>query len=312
MTRLGFTEVVMTTAHMPRLAGFYGALGWSDSPLAITPDIADYFDCRPGDDRGCLLKHPLADCTVRLLPASAETPPWRPLDTELIVPGGLFDINMRTNDSDFAVAFLREHGWSPLTDPVPWQFGESSVKEFLCIQDDGIIMAVMQRISPPLPGPAFDRMSDIFNATQIVQDHDRSLAFLQVLGFEPFVDFTGPLPGEGPRVLNLQQHSDEQGHIRLTISHPEALMQGSIEMISTPHQQRSTLSPLNGGLRGLTALRIPCADLEGVYAGLLASTWLDHLHKPLARRDLGDTEQLCFSVLSPEGARLDLFQAEGS
>lgn len=309
MARLGFTEVVITTAHMTRLAGFFQALGWASERLSHTQSSQDYFDYEPAADAGCLLRHPVADCAVRLLPVSPETPVWRPLDTELIVPGGLFDINMRTNDSDFAVGFLRDHGWTPLTDPVPWQFGESSVKEFLSLQDDGIVLAVMQRLSPPLPGPAFDRMSDIFNATQIVQDHDRTLAFLECLGFETFVDFTGALPGEGPRVLNLQDQTDERGHVRLTISHPEALMQGSIEMISTPHQQRPTLNPLNGGRRGLSALRIPCKDLAAVHSAVSESSWRDAVYKPLLRRDLGDGDQWCFSVLTPEGARLDLYDA---
>ena len=310
MGRRGFTEVVMTTANAARLSDFFITLGWTHKRLPVTQDSREYFDLHQACSDNYLLTHPVEDCTVRLLEVPTDTPVWRPLDTELIVPGGLFDINMRTHRSDVAVSLLKDHGWTPLTEPLPWQFGDNSVKEFLAMQDDGVVLAVMERISPPLPGPPLEGMSDIFNATQIVQDHDRTLEFLEVLGFNTFVDFSGPLPGEGARVLNLEDYSDEEGHIRLTISHPDGLMQGSIEVISTPHQQRSTLTPINGGRRGLSDLRLPCANIQATFSTLVDSPWVDAVHKPLKKRDLGGNDGWCFAVLTPDGARLDVYEAD--
>jgi len=308
MARLGFTEVVITTAVPESLVGFFTGLGWGHESLQLTSQCQEYFALPSDVGIPSRLQHPSSECSVLLLPVPASVPPWRPPETELVVPGGLFDLNMRTNDSDFAQAFLREHAWTPFSEPIPWQFGDNSVKEFLSVQSDGVVLAVMERVSPPLPGPPFDRMSDIFNATQIVQDHDRTLAFLSVLGFGTFIDFTGPLPGEGPRVLNLQDQPDEVGHIRLTISHPEALMQGSIEVITTPNIDRPTLRPAHPHQRGLTALRIPCDDVRRLVDRLTESPWADALVKPLMVRDLGFGAQECCSVLTPDGARLDLFQ----
>ena len=63
----------------------------------------------------------------------------------MIVPCGLFDINMRTIDSERS-GFIQEHGWRPLTPPI-WQFGDNAVKEFLAVQADGIV-SIVERVSP--------------------------------------------------------------------------------------------------------------------------------------------------------------------
>ena len=60
-------------------------------------------------------------CEVLLLPTPQEVPVLRPVDCAVTTPGGLFDINMRTVDSDWSHDFLQSHGWQPLVDPVAWQ-----------------------------------------------------------------------------------------------------------------------------------------------------------------------------------------------
>ena len=76
-------------------------------------------------------------------------------------------------------------------------------------------MAVMQRLHPPLKGVEFDRMSDIFNSTQMVRDVESTLAFLKLLGFERFIHHAGPLPGDGSRVLQLEEHPLESASIHI-------------------------------------------------------------------------------------------------
>jgi hypothetical protein len=224
-------------------------------------------------------------------------------------PGGLFDINMRTWDSEWARDFLHTHGWRELVPAVAWQFGEVHTSEGLYIQDDGIVMAVMQRLSPPLEGIEFDRMSDVFNSTQMVSNVEATLAFLKVLGFERFIDHAGPLPGEGPRVLQLEQYPVETAGIHLSIAHPEAAMSGSIELIDVPEHPLPCLEVPNTGGRGLRALAIPCNDVADTFAAINDSRWSGQVCQPLAERDLpGLLGGQCFAVTAPDGGRLDLYQ----
>jgi hypothetical protein len=224
-------------------------------------------------------------------------------------PGGLFDINMRTWDSEWARDFLHAHGWRELVPAVAWQFGEVHTSEGLYIQDDGIVMAVMQRLSPPLEGIEFDRMSDVFNSTQMVSNVEAALAFLKVLGFERFIDHAGPLPGEGPRVLQLEQYPVETAGIHLSIAHPEEAMSGSIELIDVPEHPLPCLSVPSTGGRGLRALAIPCNDVAETYAAVNDSEWSTQVCQPLGKRNLpGLLGGQCFAVTAPDGGRLDLYQ----
>jgi hypothetical protein len=309
MRRKGFSHVVVNTAHADTLGGFLAALGWHCQTQALDDTSMAFWGIT--DTRGAMHRWrlPHGGSEVILLPASAETPLLRPLTSPVITPGGIFDINMRTDDSHWACAFLETHGWRELVQPVAWQFGAVETKEGLFIQDDGIVLAVMQRLHPPLEGIQFDRMSDIFNSTQMVTSVERSLAFLQLFGFEQFVDHRGPLPGEGARVLQLEDQPVETAHVRLSIAHPSAAMDGSIELIDVPAHPLPPIDvPALGG-RGLRALCIPLENAARSYERLMGSEWSDKLIHPLAHRQLpGSLNTTTFSVAAPDGGRLDFYQ----
>jgi hypothetical protein len=309
MSERGFSEVVMVTAVPDQLRAFYEALGWQAEDHEFSPDALRYWDLADVTGSECVLQAPDADCRVRLLPVPDTVPLSRPLSTELIVPCGLFDINMRTIDSERSTHFIQKHGWRPLTPPIPWQFGDNAVKEFLAVQADGIVLVIVERVSPPLPGPPMDHMSHVFNSTQLVLDHDESLACLEALGFIKFAEFTGPLPGEGPKVLDLLDRPGDEGDIRLTISQPAGVLDGAIELISTPNIPVTPILENGQGKRGLAALRIPCDDIESRYNKLASGDWSHIINKPLANRSIDGADQLCYAVVTPGGARLDFFAA---
>ena len=308
MRETGFSHVVITTANAPQLGGFFAALDWQQQSTPVSADAADFW----GADGAQVAERwvaPSEACEVVLLPVASTTPVLRPLDCPVTTPGGLFDINMRTLDSDWAREFLGAHGWRELVPAVAWQFGEVHTSEGLYIQDDGIVMAVMQRLSPPLEGIEFDRMSDVFNSTQMVSNVEATLAFLKVLGFERFIDHAGPLPGEGPRVLQLEQYPVETAGIHLSIAHPEAAMSGSIELIDVPEHSLPCLQVPRTGGRGLRALAIPCNDVAETFAAINDSRWSGQVCQPLAERDLpGLLGGQGFAVTAPDGGRLDLYQ----
>jgi hypothetical protein len=304
----GFSHVVITTANARQLGGFFAALDWQQQSTPVSADAADFWGA-DGTRAAESWVAPSGACEVVLLPVANTTPVLRPVECAVTTPGGLFDINMRTWDSEWARDFLHTHGWRELVPAVAWQFGEVHTSEGLYIQDDGIVMAVMQRLSPPLEGIEFDRMSDVFNSTQMVSNVEATLAFLKVLGFERFIDHAGPLPGEGPRVLQLEQYPVETAGIHLSIAHPEAAMSGSIELIDVPEHPLPCLPVPSMGGRGLRALAIPCNDVAETFAAINDSRWSGQLCQPLAERDLpGLLGGQCFAVTAPDGGRLDFYQ----
>ena len=308
LRQTGFSHVVIITAHAPVLGGFFGALGWQAAHGPLDATSAHFWGCeRPAELTRW--SSPDGDCEVLLISAAGDVPMLRPFDCPVTTPGGIFDINMRTADSDWARAFLIEHGWRELVPSVAWRFGDIETKEGLYIQDDGIVLAVMQRLHPPLEGVQFDRMSTIFNSTQMVSDVEQTLAFLELAGFKRFIDHTGPLPGEGPKVLQLEHHPPGSAGIHLSIAHPQAAMSGSIELIDVPQHALQPLPSVPMGGRGLRALCIPIDDIEQCYRRWKSSEWSGQIHQQLAHRDLpGVLNTLSFSVIAPDGGRLDLYQ----
>jgi hypothetical protein len=305
--RTGFTTLVIASSKTEQLTHFYLELGWQLETVQIGSDERKFWGAPASTERAHLLTAPNADCEILILDVVDDTPLLRPLDAPLIAPGGIFDINMRTEKAEFAVDFLQNQGWRLLMPPIPWQFGANSVKEFLAIQDDGIVLAVMERVSPPLEGITFDRMSEVFNSAQMVQDIERSTAFYEEIGFEKFVDFRGNMPGEGARVLDLQDCSPEESEVCLTISHPEQKMEGSIELISVPNIERRSLDRHEFG-RGLLALRIPTTHIQTLYDKITSSPLDIPIVATLQDRTIAGRRQACFAVLSPDGARLDFYE----
>ena len=109
MRETGFSHVVITTSSAPQPGGFFAALGWQVHSAALSVDAADFW----GADMTQVAERwaaPSGACEVVLLPVANTTAVLRPLDCAVTTPGGLFDINMRTRDSDWAREFLHTHG----------------------------------------------------------------------------------------------------------------------------------------------------------------------------------------------------------
>ena len=305
----GFSHVVITTAQTPVLGAFFAALGWRSLTVDEMPEAAAFWGVEQGETPAMRWIPPSNACEVLLLPTPQKVPVLRPKECAVTTPGGLFDINMRTVDSDWSHDFLQSHGWQPLVDPVAWRFGDIETKEGLYIQDDGIVLAVMERLQPPLPTVTFDRMSDVFNATQMVRNVDQTIAFFNYLGFERFIHHQGPLPGAGPKVLQLEHHPENTGDVHLAILHPEGRMEGSLELVEVLHHPLPQLNVPPGGGRGLRSLCLPIDDVESCYRGLVESEWSSRIIHPLAQRALpGVLSTLSFAIAAPDGGRLDVYQ----
>jgi catechol 2,3-dioxygenase-like lactoylglutathione lyase family enzyme len=223
-------------------------------PAAAPRPVHEWLLARDGTDAGA----------IRLFHFPEETPVLRrgamAWDT-----GGLFDIDLRVRSVDEWTATLLEPQWHGISAPVNWRLGDLQVREWLARGPDGVILALIERLSPALVPPAPAGLSHAFNATQTVRDLDRSLAFYQSLGFELLSRQAGPLPEGGGMVLGLSPAAAKSTPVDLAILSTGDQLNGSIELVSLPTIRGRDLACSSGpGNRGLNLLRIPVRGLESL------------------------------------------------
>lgn len=223
--------------------------------------------------------------------------------------GGFFDLDLRVDDMASVHAAMTAAGWDSLSGPVEWDFGGLQVIEWLARGPEDVILALIQRLDPPLDtgleGPGFGH---VFNASQTVRDMDRALTFYRALGFEQMMRHQGPLAGRGGEVLCLDPEEAPSTHVDLAIVHPSGVMDGAIELFNLPSRPGRDLSALaqpHG--YGLNLLRIPVTGCLALAEHLDAQsimmqtepfeTWLE---------PHGAVRQL--NLRSPDGAWLECFE----
>jgi len=178
--------------------------------------------------------------------------------------GGWFDVNSRVLDMDATFAALQSRDWQAYSDPVQFTFGPFVVIEWLARGPDGIVIATIERVEPPLEGfPQIRGMSRLINATQIVPDIDRALTFYRlVLGFSPYLSHEGASKVPGPNVLGLPHNVAAEVPRRVIILHPQGTNDGSVELLQFEGAVGADFSeyavPPN---LGILMLRFPVQDI---------------------------------------------------
>ena len=179
--------------------------------------------------------------------------------------GGWFDINLRVRDMEAKLRQLQSRGWQGRSDPVQFTFGPFTVIEWLAMGPDGVALALIQRVDPPLEGwPELREMSRAFNATQIVGDMDAALDFyLNALGFEIYLEHEGPSETPGPNVLGLPHNLAAGISRQVYIVHPEGQNLGSVELLGFRGAQGRDFSELAVPPNlGILMLRFPISDVR--------------------------------------------------
>lgn len=228
--------------------------------------------------------------------------------------GGVFDLDLRVRDLHAWRDRLQARGWRGVSEPVDWPFGELQVREWLAEGPDGVILALVQRLQPPLePGESAvpeAGFGPAFNSSQTVRDLARSLAFYDDLGFRTMVHHEAPLEGRGGEVLGLAREDAPRTPVGLVIVHPEARLEGSLELVSLPETPGRDLAPRCGpGTRGLNLLRFPVKDLGALAAHLEETGRLPGALSRVATWDLPPHGRVAgLSLVSPDGAWLECFE----
>ncbi|WP_170287335.1 VOC family protein [Halioglobus maricola] len=225
--------------------------------------------------------------------------------------GALLDLNVRVADMGQRQREFRAANWRGPSDPVAWRFGEVKVSEWLAMGEDGLAVALIERLSPPLPDDQLpDSVGPVFNSSQVVADMAVSLAFYeQVLGFDKFLHIRQPLldaPGENP--LGIPHNLVSELDVEIAILSPGGSMDGSVELIKMHglegRQFAARSRPPNLGLLGL---RFPVQDAAAL-AQRLAGEGVEIPFAPTTLAFAPYGSVLMFAARAPEGAWLEFYQ----
>jgi catechol 2,3-dioxygenase-like lactoylglutathione lyase family enzyme len=311
----GFQEVVFSVSDLEAATAFYQeAAGWRVIHrgragaeqarfwgLAAEQTVDEVLLGNPGVASGFLRLVSFTGAGGGEIRPAAQ--PW---DT-----GGIFDVNVRVLDIHTKVAQLKRLGWQFYSDPVRFEFGPFVVWEVLARGPDGIVVAMIERVEPPLEGwPNLRQMSRIFNSTQVVRDFERSREFFEsTLGFKVYLEHEGASPEPGPNVFGLPHNLAAEVARHIVILSPDGGNEGSVELISFEGLPGADFSaraaPPN---LGILALRFPVSDL-GALQRRLASRDVAPAAGPqtVEVEPYGPVEMM--AVRAPEGAWLEFYEA---
>lgn len=264
-----------------------------------------------GGAEEALLAHPDAGRgAIRLIaPDGPARPPMRD-GGQAWDTGGIFDVNMRAlRDIDALHAAFGAAGFVAPSPVVDWDFGPLAVREVVEKDADGLCIALMERVHPPLTG--YEGISGpaswVFNSTQVVADFDAARAvFVEGLGWKPVQETQGPAgQGDGANCMGFPVGLAAGIDMRIGIYHPQGCMEGSVEIIAFGCAGRDFSRAAPPG-RGWASLRLPVSDLDAMAARLAgagcavsevaAFDWAPH----------GAVRAVC--ALTPWGARFELLQ----
>lgn len=279
----GFHEVVGIVADADAAASrLIGALGYAQCHAGAVPPgaLALMGISSEADAREVLIAHPdEARGSIRLISLDGRPAPWpAPLmrdGAQAWDSGGIFDINIRALADIGALhhalgaAGYRAH--APITD---WDFGTLSVREVVETDADGLCVALMQRVRPPLTGyeGIGGNASWVFNSTQVVPDFAAARAlFVDHLGWVPVQETEGFAGNAGgANCMGLPPALAATIPMQIGIYQAQGRMEGSVEIISFGCGGND-FAAARPPQRGWATLRFPVGDLDAFAHAMAAA-----------------------------------------
>lgn len=227
--------------------------------------------------------------------------------------GGWFDVNTRTLNMANTFANLQRRHWQAVSDPVEFSFGPFVVKEWLARGPDGIVMAIIERVAPPLEGwPNIQGLSRLFNATQIVPDIETARQFyIDKLGFSAYLNHDAASNEAGPNVLGIPHNLATEIVRHVSIVHPQGTNEGSVELLSFDGLEGADFSsravPPN---LGVLMLRFPVKNMAA-FETLIRREGIEVIFAPTALTIEPYGEVKSMAIRGPGGAWLEFFELLG-
>lgn len=267
-----------------------------------------------GDDvsaREVLIAHPdAARGGIRLIALDGAPAPLMRDGAQAWESGGIFDINIRALQDIEALhhgmggAGFRAH--APITD---WDFGALAVREVVESDADGLCIALMERVHPPLAG--YDGIggnaSWVFNSTQVVTDFDAARSvFVDHLGWKVVQETEGfASQDSGANCMGLPPGLAPGITMRIGIYHPQGRMEGSVEIIRFGCGGND-FSDARPPMRGWAALRFAVSDLDGFARRMAAAGCAVGTEQRFEWAPYGTVSAIC--ATTPWGARLEALE----
>jgi len=234
----GFQEALAVVADLAASsARLQRALGFAEVYSGEVPaEALELLGLGGRSGREVLLAHPDSERgAIRLIAVDGEPLPRSRDGAQAWDPGGIFDINIRALQGieplHQALSLAGFASPAPITD---WDFGPLSVREVVEAGADGVVIALMERVAPPLQGyegiggPA----SWVFNSTQIVPDFAEGRRFfLETLGWQVVQESQLSHP-DGRNCMGLPLGLAPGIGAQVGIYHPHGRMEGSVEIIA--------------------------------------------------------------------------------
>lgn len=312
----GYHEIVIVTADTSRWTDEFAPIaGWEvresgdvgqkwltlwgvDTPARYTV-IGN-----PGTERGF----------IRLVefdgePADFIRPNGQSWDT-----GGLFDFNMRVTDMEAARRALMNRGWAAPSDPVEFSFGPFVVQEWLPRGPDGVRIAVIERVAPPLEGwPHMRKFSRAFNATMVVADIEDARRFWREgMGFKSYIEHKAPSKEAGPNVLGIPHNLATEIVRDVSILHPDGKNEGSIELLAYEGATGADFSTRTDmPNRGIARLRFPVSGLAALRQKISGLGYaVTDIATGLPVSGIGTVD--VFVATAPGGTKIELYEVAGN
>ncbi|MCC2976542.1 hypothetical protein LK533_07620 [Sphingomonas sp. PL-96] len=315
----GFVEIVWSVVDIDRAcAAMVDVAGYQrhDLPYA-TPEELAYWNVpgctgiaqamltAPGETKGSLRLVSFQGCRRQPIRPSQRT--WD--------SGGIFDLDLFARDArGIYDALVERHGWTAFGNPVDYVMGAFDVTQVVARGPDGLVLAIIEpRQAVEIALPPADRLTRIFNSTQLVRDVGDAIAFYtDVLGWKVMMDMVIDDAVEpGADVLGLPMPYARAVRRRVAIVHPEGRNDGSVELIEIDFAGEDYAERAVAPNIGLLALRVPVDDVASLAAQVAGCGHA--LHTPPTLVDVAAIGRtLLFSVRTPDGAIIEFFEAGGA
>lgn len=179
--------------------------------------------------------------------------------------GGIYDVNVRVTNIHELANKLHKHAWFGVNAPVDMQFGPFHVQEWLAKSHDGIVHALIERISPLLESAEQTAVfSAINNASIVVSDHDREYEFFhRVLGFESLIEQSDVFESDVTNVFGMPHNLVSSTPHQLSLLSADGSRDGTVEIVTFPKLKGNDLSHLAQAPNlGIVSLRFPVKNLS--------------------------------------------------
>ena len=311
----GWTEVVASVSDLAGATSLYeGIAGWQiqhRGPLdratltawGLSEDVngEQVLLGLPGETRGYLRLVHFPDVPAEQIRSSAQA--W---DT-----GGFFDMTVMVASMEEAFHAMQQAGWHGYSEPIEGRAGPLHFSKVRMRGTDGIVMALIERIAPPLEGwPEFSRMSHPFSVSLVTADYPGTRRFYEeTLGLAVYLEGHGRPEKEGPTLSGFPLSLSDEigGHYVIMRPDPVAAPAGRIEILAYDVTGRDLADRARPPNYGLFALRYPVRDVVTT-AKELARRGAQLVYEPreMLRPPFGKVTQ--FAIATPHGGWIEIYQ----